>query len=130
MARSLSPWPSWLPLATAPAPAATSTSTLRPPPTRRYYRLRQVDLDGTVAYSPVVALSRSVATAAALEAYPNPFADKLTVALPGRFEAQAASVQLFTLAGRPVYGTTLALSAAPQALPELPECPLACMCCA
>ena len=97
---------------------------------RRYYRLRQVDLDGTVAYSPVVALSRSVATAAALEAYPNPFADKLTVALPGRFEAQAASVQLFTLAGRPVYGTTLALSAAPQALPELPECPLACMCCA
>ena len=91
---------------------------------RRYYRLRQVDLDGTVAYSPVVALSRAAAVAPAIaEAYPNPFTESISVALPGRFEPQAARVQLFTLAGRSVYSTTLALSAAPQALPALPELP-------
>ncbi|MBF9224031.1 T9SS type A sorting domain-containing protein [Hymenobacter ruricola] len=35
-----------------------------------YYRLRQVDQDGTTAYSPVVAVSATPATA--LAAYPNP----------------------------------------------------------
>ncbi|MFD2721745.1 FG-GAP-like repeat-containing protein [Hymenobacter monticola] len=92
---------------------------------RRYYRLRQVDLDGTVAYSPVVTLTRtSAATATApksLDAYPNPFAGTLTVALPGAAEPQAAALTLSTLTGRPVYATTLTLGAAPQALGALPE---------
>ena len=89
---------------------------------RRYYRLRQVDLDGTVAYSPVVALSRNVATAPA-EAYPNPFAETLSVALPGRFMPQATAVTLTSLAGRQVYATQLELSAAPQVLTALPALP-------
>ena len=91
---------------------------------RRYYRLRQVDRDGTTAYSAVVALSRTAtATPAApttAEAYPNPFADQLSVALPGTAEPQATAVTLLSLAGRPVYSTTLQLSAAPQALTGLP----------
>ena len=91
---------------------------------RRYYRLRQEDLDGTVAYSPVVTVSRAAVgspAASKLEAYPNPFADRLTVALPGQAEPQATTVTLLTLAGRPVFSTKLELSAAPQALSNLPE---------
>ncbi|MBH8568925.1 VCBS repeat-containing protein [Microvirga sp. STS02] len=92
---------------------------------RRYYRLRQVDLDGTTNYSPVVTLSRTAATAApaTAEAYPNPFTDQLSVALPGSIEPQATTVTLLSLAGRPVFATKLALSAAPQALAGLPELP-------
>jgi hypothetical protein len=93
---------------------------------RRYYRLRQVDLDGTTAYSPVVTLTRPSAAATApkvLDVYPNPFAETLTVALPSAAEPQAAAVSLSTLAGRTVYATKLALGAAPQALSALPELP-------
>ncbi|WP_345056917.1 T9SS type A sorting domain-containing protein [Hymenobacter glaciei] len=92
---------------------------------RRYYRLRQEDLDGKVNYSPVVSVSRAAAasTASKTEAYPNPFADRLAVALPGQAEPQATTVTLLNLAGRPVFSTTLSLSAAPQALTALPELP-------
>ncbi|GAB3850074.1 hypothetical protein GCM10028822_14970 [Hymenobacter terrigena] len=92
---------------------------------RRYYRLRQVDLDGTTNYSPVVALSHTTATTApaTAEAYPNPFTDQLSVALPGTIEPQATTVTLLSLAGRPVFATKLALGAAPQALAGLPELP-------
>jgi hypothetical protein len=92
---------------------------------RRYYRLRQVDLDGTTNYSPVVALSRTAAAAApaTAEAYPNPFTDKLSVALPGTIEPQATAVTLLSLAGRQLFATELTLSAAPQALAGLPELP-------
>ncbi|GAB2847012.1 FG-GAP-like repeat-containing protein [Hymenobacter ruber] len=93
---------------------------------RRYYRLRQVDLDGTTNYSPVVTLSRTAAAATApatADAYPNPFTDQLSVALPGSIEPQATTVTLLSLAGRPVFATKLALGAAPQALAGLPELP-------
>jgi hypothetical protein len=91
---------------------------------RRYYRLRQVDLDGTVNYSSIVTLSRTVAaTSATFEAYPNPFADQLAVALPGVAEPQAVAVTLLNLTGRAVYATKLQLSAAPQVLTALPELP-------
>lgn len=92
--------------------------------TRRYYRLRQVDLDGTVAYSAVVLVSRTVAaTSATFEAYPNPFTSQLSVALPGTAEPQATAVTLLSLTGRPVYTAKLSLGAAPQALTALPELP-------
>jgi hypothetical protein len=91
---------------------------------RRYYRLRQLDLDGTVSYSAVVVVSRTIAaTSATLEAYPNPFADQLSVALPGSFEPQTATATLLALTGRPVYTAKLMLGAAPQALAGLPALP-------
>ncbi|TVT41807.1 T9SS type A sorting domain-containing protein [Hymenobacter setariae] len=92
--------------------AATATS---------YYRLRQVDLDGTSSYSPVVTLAaRLTAPAAAkLVAYPTVFTSELSVALPGA-ENQAATVALLTADGRPVYTHTMQLGTAPQALAELP----------
>ena len=88
-----------------------------------YYRLRQVDQDGTVAYSPVVVLTRSatgILAAAKPLAFPAPFTDALSVTLPGTEGPQAATVALLTLDGRTVYSRSLALSAAPQALAELP----------
>ncbi|MBF9220144.1 T9SS type A sorting domain-containing protein [Hymenobacter ruricola] len=88
----------------------------------RYYRLRQVDADGTTAYSPVVVLNRATASApATVDAYPNPFAQTLAVALPGSAAPQAVAVSLSTLTGRPVYAATLELGTAPQALSALPE---------
>ncbi|GAB3577226.1 T9SS type A sorting domain-containing protein [Hymenobacter daeguensis] len=45
-----------------------------------YYRLRQVDLDGTQTFSPVVAVAVGKLTlASSLELYPNPTADAQTV---------------------------------------------------
>ena len=91
--------------------AATATS---------YYRLRQVDFDGTASYSPVVTLAASaLSTIAKAVAYPTIFTNELNVALPGA-ETQAATVALLTADGRPVYSRSVQLSAAPQALAELP----------
>jgi hypothetical protein len=51
------------------------------PASRLYYRLRQVDLDGTVAFSPVVSVASTEAQAE-FAVYPNPTTDRLTVDLP------------------------------------------------
>lgn len=89
-----------------------------------YYRLRQVDFDGTSAYSPVVVLTRaanlSSPGAAKPQAFPTLFTDVLNVALPGSEAPQAATVTLLTLDGRTVYSHSLALSATPQVLSGLP----------
>ena len=49
------------------------------PAAQRYYRLRQLDHDGTATFSPVVAV-RAEAVAARLLAYPSPTVGPLTVA--------------------------------------------------
>jgi hypothetical protein len=93
--------------------AATATS---------YYRLRQVDFDGTSTYSPVVTLAASIASdvrTAKPVAYPTIFTNELNVTLPGA-DAQAATVALLTADGRPVYSRNVQLGTAPQALAELP----------
>ena len=88
----------------------------------RYYRLRQVDQDGTTAYSGIVAVSVPATASAPVraEAFPNPFADALYLSLPAGSEAQLARVVLTTAAGQPVYSGQLQLQATPQALPALP----------
>ena len=92
---------------------------------RRYYRLRLEDADGRFTYSPVIVVGRAAMVGAETKTdfYPNPFADKLLVALPGYAEPQAATVTLNTLTGRPVYEAKMSLGAGPQALPGLPELP-------
>jgi uncharacterized protein (DUF2141 family) len=67
-----------------------------------YYRLRQVDADGTASYSPVRTVARTGA-AAGLALYPNPAhggAATLAGALPG------ASVTVYDALGRPVTSAT------------------------
>jgi hypothetical protein len=51
------------------------------PAAQLYYRLRQVDLDGTVAYSMVRTVG-GVGTAVELALYPNPATDRLTATAP------------------------------------------------
>ena len=51
------------------------------PAAQLYYRLRQVDLDGTQAYSPVLRVG-AVGEALELALYPNPATDRLTATAP------------------------------------------------
>ncbi len=66
-----------------------------------YYRLRQVDLDGTSTYSPVraVTLGQAAPLAAPLQAYPNPAHETVRVQLPGT-EGATAPLELFDATGR------------------------------
>ncbi len=87
-----------------------------------YYRLRQVDQDGTSAYSPVVVLTRTASpgVAAQPQAFPTVFSESLSVVLPGAATAQAATVALFTADGRQVCSSSVQLSATPQTISGLP----------
>lgn len=58
-----------------------------------YYRLRQVDADGTSSFSPVVAVRAS--EPATLQAYPSPAAATLTLSCPG-----GSSLDLYDQQGR------------------------------
>ena len=68
----------------------------------RYYRLRQLDLDGTATFSPVRTLRFDGETAQSLTAAPNPFHDQLTltVVLPASPVAASAEISLTDAAGR------------------------------
>lgn len=78
-------------IATAAAQGSSSQATAyaaldqTAPAAQLYYRLRQVDLDGTVAYSPVLTVS-GVGTAVELALYPNPATDRLTATAPALAE--------------------------------------------
>jgi hypothetical protein len=72
------------------------------PAGRLYYRLHQVDTDGTESFSPVVTLAATAATTLTL--YPNPAHDELTLPLTGE------PVQVLDLAGRVLQATTLPAS--------------------
>ncbi|RTQ46548.1 T9SS type A sorting domain-containing protein [Hymenobacter gummosus] len=79
-----------------------------------YYRLRQIDQDGTFSYSEVRAVRRPAADAPALAVYPNPAAHaaRLSGAAPG------AAVQVVDVLGRVVLAATA--DAAGQARLVLP----------
>lgn len=70
---------------TAKAYHYTDAAPLRPV---SYYRLKQLDLDGRVAYSPVVAVQLGGSAGAALSVYPNPTTSQATL----QWEASAASL--------------------------------------
>ncbi|SET43520.1 T9SS type A sorting domain-containing protein [Hymenobacter actinosclerus] len=74
----------------------------------RYYRLRQLDLDGSSSYSSVVTLmAPGVGGAARVTAAPNPFGNSLKLLLSSTDVAPATvQIQLCTLAGRMVYEHT------------------------
>ena len=84
-----------------------------------YYRLRQIDQDGTAHYSPTVVVQTG---AAAVEVFPSCFADHLTVRLP---TAAAASLTLLAADGRVVRRQELPASPEAQdaALASLADLP-------
>ena len=91
----------------------------------RYYRLRQLDLDGGESFfgPQAVAFGARALTASAL-GYPNPFGAELTLALQ-TLAAGPAAVSLFDMAGRQVrtYQPTLAAGASSVRLDDLQNLP-------
>jgi len=82
-----------------------------------YYRLRQLDLDGTAHYSPVMAVR---AGAAAVEVFPSVFDEHLTVRLP----AGAAALTLLAPDGRVLHQQQVAAAEAQDvAVPGLAALP-------
>ena len=77
----------------------------QPLPGLSYYRLKQLDLDGTVAYSPVVSVQSDGAVEMSI--YPNPTAGKLTISLPQALAASAPRVRISDLMGRVVQELSL-----------------------
>ncbi|MFD1871289.1 beta strand repeat-containing protein [Hymenobacter bucti] len=77
----------------------------------RYYRLRQVDLDGQYSYSPIRAVSFAGTTDAAvasLSSYPSPFTSTSQAALVLQAPtAGTAQLQLMDLAGRVIANRTV-----------------------
>lgn len=71
--------------------------------TSLFYRLRQIDYDGTIAYSPVVAVNIDGAppTVALQAAYPNPTSNSISVhyTLP---DASSARISVYALSGQEV----------------------------
>ncbi|MDQ2769052.1 MAG: FG-GAP-like repeat-containing protein [Bacteroidota bacterium] len=65
-----------------------------------YYRLRQVDRDGTFSYSPVRTVQRAINTTPQLLAYPNPARDAVRVQLLNL--VPTAPLELFDALGRRV----------------------------
>ncbi|WP_216679972.1 Ig-like domain-containing protein [Hymenobacter siberiensis] len=89
----------------------------------RYYRLRQLDLDGTATFSPVRTLRFEGKDARSFTAAPNPFRERLTltVELPAGLVAAPALLSLTDAAGRSLLTQrTPALPAGTSQL-ELPD---------
>jgi hypothetical protein len=92
----------------------------------RYYRLRQVDLDGKETfYGPQVVSFSKAGLLAALVAAPNPFSDELTLTLPPLQEVRTGTIQLTDMLGRTVLDQplTLAAGSSQARLPELNKLP-------
>lgn len=109
-------------LATVPGAGTTATPTrytstdARPLPGRSYYRLKQIDLDGSVHYAPVVSVQVAevpATTAAAFTAYPNPTTNCLTLDLR-HLTTGSTRAQLRNLAGQLVLEQTVAGGTLPQ----------------
>ena len=80
---------------------------------RLYYRLRQVDADGTVAYSPVQVVTRTGVADAPLQAYPNPARGSEYVRVLGA----TAPLRVFNGAGQLVRTQSAAAAGAESVLP-------------
>ncbi|WP_044210669.1 T9SS type A sorting domain-containing protein [Flammeovirga sp. OC4] len=65
-----------------------------------YYRLKQVDFDGTTSYSEMKTFSTSKTFEIELVAYPNPLEEQLTILVDQVYHSR---VQLFTITGQIVH---------------------------
>lgn len=76
-----------------------------------YYRLKQIDMDGKYAYSPIVFVDGGAATQNdnRIAVYPNPFSSELNIHLTSMAAGNAA-VKIVDIAGREIYNATHAMS--------------------
>lgn len=88
-----------------------------------YYRLRQLDLDGSAHYSPVVPVQlASLAAAPLLTLAPNPTTGRVVVQLV-QATAQAANLQVLDALGRTVYQQALPAAATQEQTLDLQALP-------
>jgi hypothetical protein len=88
----------------------------------RYYRLHQIDFDGTDSYSPIrtVNFTSDEIVASTLVASPNPFTNSLAFSFNGTTPSDgSALVTLIDMAGRTVHEQRIALSSASMSLSSL-----------
>ncbi|MCA8829884.1 T9SS type A sorting domain-containing protein [Hymenobacter pini] len=85
------------------------------PGMQHYYRLRQIDTDGSQQYSAVAKVG-PVSGAATFSAYPNPFTDQLRIQLP---VPVAGELRLFDMAGRLQQRQTVTAGSAEVSLPTV-----------
>ncbi len=87
-----------------------------------YYRLHQVDNDGTASYSGVVALAPNLATPRLVSVYPNPGAGQSMQLLVQGYAGEDLEVRVVDTMGRSITSQKLALATAyatvPLALPQ------------
>ncbi|MEO0733659.1 MAG: T9SS type A sorting domain-containing protein, partial [Bacteroidota bacterium] len=65
-----------------------------------YYRLRQVDLDGTNELSNVIIVDFAAEGAASAVVFPNPTTDRFSVGLRGKWQTANLQAELYDAAGR------------------------------
>jgi len=96
---------------------------LAPLASRNYYRLQQVDLDGSFSYSPVIQIQAGEAPLGLLNLYPQPAQDQLTLQWASE-GAGTLRVELLDLRGRSLLRQAHSLSAGQSAVPlSLPALP-------
>lgn len=81
-----------------------------------YYRLEQVDIDGSTDYTKVVAVLLANKAFAIKGVYPNPFTDLLNIETAGA-KVQQLEVRLLNIAGVQVYAKSFQLSSGVSKLP-------------
>lgn len=99
----------WLPIQTVPGHGTTqmrndyATVDFGPFASNTvYYRLKQVDFNGTYAYSPVRVVKFANQSAVTMNVFPNPTNDKLNLAWTGTTK-EPVNIQIFNTNGMPVY---------------------------
>jgi hypothetical protein len=85
-----------------------------------YYRLQQVDADGTLTYGPVRAVEFAASTKATAALYPNPSQNEATIDLSGLADG-TYTVTVLDLAGRVLRTQHLGALASPLDLKGLPQ---------
>ena len=73
-----------------------------------YYRLKQVDFDGTTDYSKTITISINTEQNSELEVFPNPFSTELALSLYSG-HSDNARIEIWNLQGSLVYETTASL---------------------
>jgi hypothetical protein len=92
----------------------------------RYYRLRQVDIDGKETfYGPRIVSFNKTEVMSALVAAPNPFSSEVTLTLPAQEGTRSGTVVVTDMVGRTVFNQPLLLDAGTSQvqLPELSSLP-------
>ncbi|MEM0995570.1 MAG: T9SS type A sorting domain-containing protein [Bacteroidota bacterium] len=83
----------------------------QPLPGRTFYRLRQVDQDGSFSYTRVVEVDAQAAPLEVTELYPNPASDQLHLRLRVRSSDPAGSLEVYDARGNLAYTQNLSLRA-------------------